>query len=141
MRHFVRLHIRLAPPKVCYSNEDDPNYTTNCVNTPPVSNFDATVTFSITGLQACSLYYVTVQPVTPSGEVGRIFALNQLTGSAGMERCSRKAKVDISRSSARFRSLAPGPAENVIVEPFSGECLKLSWDPPTTNPLCVDAYD
>ena len=68
--------------RVCYTLESG-GEGTQCVNTPPVTNYDSEVSVTLSGLSACAEYYITVAPVSVSGRLGPAVPLEQSTDLAG----------------------------------------------------------
>ena len=98
------------PPEVGVGKAND-----ICIDTPAITDFQAQVRFSLTGLEPCTSYFVTVTPTTKSGQSGIPSPLE-----------------------ARTEDGLAGSPRDLIVENAAGGCLKLSWNEPLVNPFCVE---
>ena len=89
-----------------------------CENTDPITDYTATISYTVAGLESCSSYYFTVRPDTRSGL--------PLGDPVGMP-------IDTANGT-------PGTPENFVVTPYNGTCLNLNWDVPSSNADCVTGY-
>nr|XP_045609993.1 phosphatidylinositol phosphatase PTPRQ-like [Procambarus clarkii] len=74
--------------------------------------------FTITGLLPCSNYQVTITSVTPGGIEGVPTA-----------------------DSTTTQDVEPGPVKNLMLTEIHENAVRLSFEPPETNPQCVKEYD